>query len=172
MKKNSFNYRYCPDFVDYVREQYHVRLFAYLLKRCQGNQHLAEDLMQDFYTKVISNCHNFQLMYAERKVAYFFVTIKNLHTDNHRKENNRQEFLENYQIYLSTTWTTEDQNAKVNCEEYLNYCKKNLSPLDFRILQLYIEKYTYQQIAELVDMTQSAVGVRINRIKKKLKIIL
>ncbi|NER12757.1 sigma-70 family RNA polymerase sigma factor [Leptobacterium flavescens] len=46
---------------------------------------------------------------------------------------------------------------------------KQLSQLDRAIIMLYLEKKTHNEIAEIIGLSQSNVGVRINRIKKKLK---
>ena len=49
---------------------------------------------------------------------------------------------------------------------------KALSEIDRAIILLYLEEQSYQEIAEIMGMKTTNIGVRINRIKKRLKIIL
>jgi RNA polymerase sigma-70 factor (ECF subfamily) len=44
-----------------------------------------------------------------------------------------------------------------------------LSKIEKAIIMLYMEEKTYDDIAEIMGMTRTNVGVKINRIKKKLK---
>ena len=44
-----------------------------------------------------------------------------------------------------------------------------LPKIDKAIVMLYLDDYSYQQISEMMGMNISNVGVRINRIKKRLK---
>jgi len=44
-----------------------------------------------------------------------------------------------------------------------------LPKIDKAIVMLYLDDYSYQQISEMIGMNISNVGVRINRIKKRLK---
>lgn len=44
-----------------------------------------------------------------------------------------------------------------------------LSPIDRAIIMLYLEKKEHSEIAEVVGLSVSNVGVKINRIKKQLK---
>lgn len=49
---------------------------------------------------------------------------------------------------------------------------KQLDPAERAIILLYLEKRTTQEIASVVGITSSNAGVKINRIKKKLKRII
>lgn len=49
---------------------------------------------------------------------------------------------------------------------------KQLNKIDRAIILLYLEDQSYQEIAEIIETSVSNIGVRINRIKQKLKIIL
>tara|TARA_Y100000310_G_scaffold344447_1_gene457264 strand:+ start:8493 stop:8936 length:444 start_codon:yes stop_codon:yes gene_type:complete len=46
---------------------------------------------------------------------------------------------------------------------------KQLSDSDRAIILLYLEKKSYQEISEILGMTVSNVGVKVNRLKDKLK---
>lgn len=49
---------------------------------------------------------------------------------------------------------------------------KHLNEIDRAIILLYLEEHSYQEISEIMGITVSNVGVKINRIKNRLKRIL
>lgn len=49
---------------------------------------------------------------------------------------------------------------------------KQLPELDRAIILLYLEENSYQEIAEIIGLLPNNIGVKITRIKKKLKILL
>lgn len=49
---------------------------------------------------------------------------------------------------------------------------RQLNASEKAIISMYLEDYSYEEIAEITGITENYVGVRINRIKNKLKIIL
>ena len=56
--------------------------------------------------------------------------------------------------------------------EHLKAAINTLSEADKALVMLYLEEKSYKEIAEIMGMTESNVGVKLNRIKKKLKEIL
>lgn len=75
----------------------------------------------------------------------------------------------------------DDQVIKDEYEQYYEFFKPDspvkilyesialLRPIDRNIIMLYLEKKEHAEIAEVVGLSVSNVGVRVNRIKKKLK---
>jgi RNA polymerase sigma-70 factor (ECF subfamily) len=49
---------------------------------------------------------------------------------------------------------------------------RTLSEADKAVITLYLEDFSYKEIAEITGISENYVGVRINRIKNKLKKIL
>lgn len=49
---------------------------------------------------------------------------------------------------------------------------KQLSELDRAVILLYLEEKSYQEIADIIGTTPNNIGVRIKRIKERLKKIL
>lgn len=49
---------------------------------------------------------------------------------------------------------------------------KHLNKIDRAIILLYLEKKSYEEIAEIMGLKPNNIGVKINRIKKKLKSII
>ncbi|UII26482.1 sigma-70 family RNA polymerase sigma factor [Fulvivirga maritima] len=56
--------------------------------------------------------------------------------------------------------------------ENLNMAISQLSDPEKALIVLYLEEKSYQEIAEIIELSVTNVGVKLNRIKKKLKDIL
>ncbi|MEO6550292.1 MAG: sigma-70 family RNA polymerase sigma factor [Ferruginibacter sp.] len=54
-------------------------------------------------------------------------------------------------------------------EERLFDALRTLNDTDKALISLYLEDFTYQEIAAITGITESNTGVRLNRIKQKLK---
>ena len=59
---------------------------------------------------------------------------------------------------------TEDERAKI-----LHMAINRLSKAEKSIIILYMDDYPYEEISEIIGISVSNVGVKINRIKKKLQ---
>lgn len=57
-------------------------------------------------------------------------------------------------------------------EERLFWALRKLNDSEKAVISLYLEDFSYQEIADITGLTESNVGVRLNRIKNKLKEIL
>jgi RNA polymerase sigma factor (sigma-70 family) len=65
----------------------------------------------------------------------------------------------------------EPQDISEN-EERMYDALRKLDNAERAIISLFLEDYSYEEIAEIIGITENYVGVRINRIKNKLKTIL
>ncbi len=67
------------------------------------------------------------------------------------------------------------EDSKAFSDESLNELYKairKLSEIDRGVILLYLEERTYQEIAEVMGTNQNNIGVRIKRIKQRLKKLL
>jgi RNA polymerase sigma-70 factor (ECF subfamily) len=87
---------------------------------------------------------------------------------NQRKRINTKRSLKNYALEYSET--IDAQNNEKILSLYMAI--DQLSPIDKAITLLYLEQKTYQDIADILELQKSNVGVRVNRIKQKLKTVL
>jgi len=78
-------------------------------------------------------------------------------------------------------WTTLDKADGIAIDpidnldgdiRHLYQAINKLSKVDRAITMLYLEEYSYEEMAEILGITPINVGVRINRIKKRLKKIM
>jgi RNA polymerase sigma factor (sigma-70 family) len=95
--------------------------------------------------RVAMNVAIYNLKIAKRKV--FLVPIENQHLDFNDDEN----------LYF-------EENLKL-LKQHIN----ELNLLDKGIVMLYFEDKSYQEIAEIIGISESNVGTKIARIKEKLK---
>ena len=61
-----------------------------------------------------------------------------------------------------------DSHSSEN-EQLLFRALRTLTDAEKAVISLYLEDYSYQEIAAITGLTESNVGVRLNRIKTKLK---
>ena len=57
-------------------------------------------------------------------------------------------------------------------EERLFWALRKLNDSEKAVISLYLEDFSYQEIADITGLSESNIGVRLNRIKNKLKEIL
>lgn len=65
-----------------------------------------------------------------------------------------------------------DEKTISENEERLFWALRKLNDSEKAVISLYLEDFNYQEIAEITGLSESNVGVRLNRIKNKLKEIL
>lgn len=79
------------------------------------------------------------------------------------------ETLEELQINISDDNDSESKEERANI---LHKAINKLNKVEKSIIILYMDEHPYEEIAEIIGISVSNVGVKINRIKKKLKELL
>jgi RNA polymerase sigma factor (sigma-70 family) len=75
--------------------------------------------------------------------------------------------------YRDTLPDLADDSGEVSGQEEQMYkALKKLSESERAIIALFLEDYSYQEIAQITGITENYVGVKISRIKEKLKTII
>lgn len=91
---------------------------------------------------------------------------------NFRKEKRRLDY-QSLSLEVLQIPDLPDGNAGMEEQKTLLYQAINqLSKVEKAIMMLYLEDYNYEEIANIIGITKTNVGVKINRIKGKLKNIL
>ena len=131
-----------------------------------GNKMDADDLFQEVFIKVWNNLESFRnesnintwIYRIASNTAILFVSNRTkLTTNNHSLE------LENVKLTNENTQMYSDKKV-MQLYEAISTLKEK----DRIIISLLLEKYSYAEIAEIIGLEISNVGVRINRIKKAL----
>jgi len=84
------------------------------------------------------------------------------------EKKSRIEYRENVPDLIDTIDTFEEISINENFQILLQAIY-NLNEIDKSLMLLYLEEKSYDQIAEILGITKSNVGVRINRAKEVLK---
>lgn len=143
-----------------IVKEYGGRLYGYLLKFVNHTED-AEDLLQSVFTAFYNNM---AAVDENRYPSYLYRTAHNK-AINHMKKNKRyasyHESLDNHYV------EPEQTNPKI---DELNKALKTLKPKELQVVELKIyQKLSYQQIADILDTTVSAVDSLLVRAKRKLR---
>ncbi len=125
-----------------------------------------EDLFQEIVTQLWRSMDSFR---AESKVSTWMYRVSINTAITHFKKNKRRPDRETFSI---TETQIADKIYDDNFEEQLKILHKAISKLtgiEKSIVLLYLENKKYDEIAEIVGITQNYVRVKMNRVKAKMK---
>ena len=124
-----------------------------------------EDLFQEIVYQLWKSYPSFR---GEAKLSSWIYRIAlNTAMVVYRKSRPVIDYLENYPEKIhpqSDTKTTEN-------DERLFWALRRLSDTEKALVSLYLEDFSYAEIAMIAGISESNVGVKLNRIKAKLKVI-
>lgn len=149
--------------------RYSKRLFGYFY-RMTGEAATSEDLVQNVFMRMLKYKHS----YAESGnfESWAFHMARNVHKD-HLKKNKRyswQESMTNWESQLQETNNREVQHLRDDELHNLEHALRALSPEKRELIELTrFQKMKYEQAAQLLGITESALKVRIHRVLKELK---
>jgi RNA polymerase sigma-70 factor (ECF subfamily) len=151
--------------------------FLTLMEECQGiahhicalythNQEDHNDLFQEI---LLQSWRSFKSFQHQSKFSTWLYRVALNTAITHLREKNKIKFtpLNEVENLASESFEYLDEEIK-----YLYLAIRKLSKIDRAIIMLYLDEYSYNEIAEIIGISSSNVGVRINRIKSKLDLIL
>lgn len=144
---------------------------AIIIKICRAYTNTQEDF-EDYYQEVCLQVWRSKGNFREQSEWSTWIYRLSLNvclTLLKKKKNNRQHFASDY----LPDQLTEDSHAFA--DESLNMLYdaiRQLSEIDRGVILLYLEEKTYQEIAEIMGTNANNIGVRIKRIKERLKKLL
>ncbi|MBL4663986.1 MAG: sigma-70 family RNA polymerase sigma factor [Flavobacteriaceae bacterium] len=142
-----------------------------IVKICRAYTSTQEDF-EDYYQEVCLQIWRSKDNFKEQSkwsTWVYRITLNVCLTLLKKKKNNGHHFVSDY----VPDEVTEDSHAFAN--ESLNELYKaikQLSEVDRGVILLYLEEKTYQEIAEVMGTNPNNIGVRIKRIKERLKKLL
>jgi len=77
--------------------------------------------------------------------------------------------LDDHYIDVSASSDTTERTEQV---QQLYAAIRRLSEVDRALVMLYLEELSYKEIAEILGLTEDNVGVKLNRIKTKLRVLI
>ena len=149
---------------------------AIIIKICRAYTNTQEDF-EDYYQEVClqiwKSRDNFQEK-SEWSTWVYRLSLNVCLTLLKKKKNNYQHFASDY-LPAEVTEDLRASNSYPKAEESLNHLYvaiRQLSEVDRAVILLYLEEKSYQQIADIIGTNQNNIGVRIKRIKERLKKLL
>ena len=125
-----------------------------------------EDLFQEIVYQLWKSYPSFK---RESKVSSWIYRIAlNTSIAIYRKS---KILIDYYQEFSEHIHPSDEKTISEN-EERLFWALRKLNDSEKAVISLYLEEFNYQEIAEITGLSESNVGVRLNRIKNKLKEIL
>jgi RNA polymerase sigma-70 factor, ECF subfamily len=142
-----------------------------IIKLCRAYTNSQEDF-EDYYQEVCLQIwrskDNFHKE-SEWSTWVYRISLNVCLTLLKKKKNNRQHFVSD------SLPTEESEDNYAFSDEPLNLLYaaiRKLSEIDRAIIMLYLEEKSYQEIADIIGTNPNNIGVRVKRIKMRLKKIL
>jgi RNA polymerase sigma-70 factor (ECF subfamily) len=148
-------------------EKYKRPLYSYFYKLTNGNGQAAEDLVHTVFYRVIRYKSTFSREGTFAK--WLFRIAHNTGIDYHRKIKN----VNAYNAEIKATQPVVYENLEMEKSEQIAVLEKalrQLKPDEREILILgKIDSFSYREIADILNITESNVKIRIFRALRKLK---
>ncbi|MGY6649847.1 RNA polymerase sigma factor [Wenyingzhuangia sp. IMCC45574] len=142
-----------------------------IIKICRAYTHSQEDF-EDYYQEVCLQIwrskDNFNKQ-SKWSTWVYRLTLNVCMTLLKKKKNNHQNFASDYIPIEASEESFAFEDESLN---QLYNAIRQLSEIDRGIIMLYLEEKSYKEIAEITGTNTNSVGVRITRIKDKLKKII
>ena len=154
-------------------EQIYLKLKDKIYRLClgfMGNKNDADDLYQEVLIKIWNALDNFRQESSVNTWVYRITTNTALQSINKSKSTKSNLLPDNLKTEIDTIDESEKQ-IQIQIQIQIQKLQKAISTLkeiDRIIISLLLEGNSYKEIAEITGINISNVGVRINRIKKKL----
>lgn len=145
-----------------------------IIKLCRAYTNSQEDF-EDYYQEVCLQIWRSKKNFREESewsTWVYRISLNVCLTLLKKKKNNIQHFVSDS---LSVEETEETVNNYAFSYESLNLLYsaiRELSEIDRAVITLYLEEKSYQEIADIIGTNSNNIGVRVNRIKVKLKKLL
>lgn len=142
-----------------------------IIKICKAYTNTEEDF-EDYYQEVClqiwKSRNNFSKQ-AKWSTWVYKVSLNTCLTLLKKKKNNEYLFASDF-----NSFDINEKNQAFSDEAFneLYNAIKLLSEVDRAVILLYLEEKPYKEIAEIIGTSPSNISTRVNRIKKRLKIIL
>ncbi len=150
-------------------DEYFPRLYKYVFYRV-GDTALADDLVAEIFERLLVNLPSFDPVKAPFS-AWIFGIARHLVMD-HLRRQRRQQLFSLKGLWENQTSLQEVENASLATEqkETLNAALRQLSTRELDVLSLkYASTLTNRQIAPLLGLSESNVGVILYRALHKLR---
>ncbi len=144
---------------------------AIIIKICRAytnNQQDFEDYFQEVCLQIWKSRNNFRAQ-SEWSTWVYRLSLNVSMTLLRKQKNNRMQMASDN---LPSEILDEPNTFNNDSLEQLYAAIRQLSEIDRGVILLYLEEKSYQEIADIIGTNPNNIGVRIKRIKERLKKIL
>ena len=144
---------------------------AIIIKICRAYTNTKEDF-EDYYQEVCLQIWRSRDNFSEQSEWSTWIYRLSLNvclTLLKKKKNHGQHFASDY---LPAEITEDSHTFSDESLNQLYDAIRQLSEIDRAVILLYLEEKTYQEIADIIGTNPNNIGVRIKRIKERLKKLL
>jgi RNA polymerase sigma-70 factor (ECF subfamily) len=151
-------------------QEYKSPVFRLCLGYFGGHHQLADDTCQEIFIKVWQNLERFK---GQSKVSTWIYRIavntclNVLRSAKYKREQKALNFNTKYEKSDDPS-TSEHVDEKENQLRAMYACISKLNPKDRSIILLVLDQEPYENIAEIMGITENYLRVKIHRIKDKL----
>lgn len=154
------------EFVDLVYE--HQRIVERICSVYTSTPDDRDDLYQDV---LMQSWRSFASFDGQSKFSTWLYRVA-LNTALHRRRSQSARREVASETGSGVEEAVDDRSGRDGDVELLYQCIQELPSLNRAIVLLYLERHTYQEIAEITGLSRSNVSVRLVRIKDKLRKLL
>jgi RNA polymerase sigma-70 factor (ECF subfamily) len=151
----------CTSAFEFLIERFKNRIFT-VCYRIIGNIEDAKDISQDTFIEIYMKLKTLQ---DTRKFSIWIYKIAVNKSLNFLREKRRILIFS-----IANSFVAEEKSKDITKRDTINFLLSKLTP-DYRtvLVLFYIEGKTIKEIASILDVTESAVKMRLTRAREKLK---
>lgn len=145
---------------------------AIIIKICRAYTNSQEDF-EDYYQEVCLQIWRSRDQFREQckwSTWVYRISLNVCLTLLKKRKNTRQTYFTS--DVLPDVVITENKAFEDDSLNHLYAAIKRLSEVDRALILLYLEEKSYQEIADILNTNANNIGVRVNRIRERLKKIL
>lgn len=158
------------------KDFYITNIFPYrgiIIKICRAYSNSQEDY-EDYYQEVCLQIWKSRENFKNKSEWSTWVYRISLNVclsliRKQKKHNDTYDFEKNYNQFSNESDENEESRDYSNDISRLYKEIKKLSEIDRAIILLYLEKKTYKEISQIIGINSNSIGVKITRIKKRIK---
>jgi RNA polymerase sigma-70 factor (ECF subfamily) len=144
----------------------HQKIIYKICRIYRDSREDQEDLFQEIVYQLWKSYPSFK---GESKISSWIYRIAlNTAMAAYRKARPRIDYVEEFPESIHSY----NESRQSENEERLFWIFRQLNDPEKALVSLYLEDFSYQEISEITGISESNVGVRLNRIKNKLKEII
>lgn len=164
-----------PEYLSYIIDRYKLKLERYIQRRTNVDSHDREDILQDIFIKIYRNINEYDdsLIFS----SWVYRITHNYIIDWYRKNKKHISVSldddDSKLIHILQDESIVVDSQTLNEQDQIEIIKKEIKNLPYDYQEILILKFfedkSYEEISDILKISTSSVGVKINRAKKLLK---